>query len=170
MAYTTGPYRIVRQLNFLNYSIQKSPNAKPFVVHIDRLKRYEGDTPESWRRIIEREKSSYSETVLDVTQNHAPQGIVMNSDVSGKETVESGLQQTGIVTTQQAANANNLNSIELDNFDKQMVNESVVNAKSKISSTVAPQLTSECIVEEQLGIERCIRPRRKCQLPARLLD
>jgi hypothetical protein len=76
MAYTTGPYRIVRQLNFLKYSIQKSPNAKPFVVHIDRLKKYEGDTPESWRRIIEREKSSYSETVLDVTQNHAPQGIV----------------------------------------------------------------------------------------------
>jgi len=44
----TGPYLIVREIPPVNYVLQKSKHAKPFVVHCDKLRRCHGETPTSW--------------------------------------------------------------------------------------------------------------------------
>jgi transposase InsO family protein/predicted aspartyl protease len=43
-----GPYLVIRVIEPVNYVIQKSPRAKAFVVHADKLKKCYGDTPSSW--------------------------------------------------------------------------------------------------------------------------
>jgi len=43
-----GPYLIVRIIEPVNCVLQKSPKAKPFVVHFDKLKKCFEQTPQSW--------------------------------------------------------------------------------------------------------------------------
>ena len=43
-----GLYVVVQVQSKITVSIQKSMRAERFVVHIKKLKRYEGDAPESW--------------------------------------------------------------------------------------------------------------------------
>jgi predicted aspartyl protease/transposase InsO family protein len=43
-----GPFLIIDQIGPVNYVIQRSPRAEPKVVHVDKLKLFLGDTPESW--------------------------------------------------------------------------------------------------------------------------
>ena len=38
-----GPFRIIRIINSVNFVVQKSPKAKQFVVHANRLRRYFGN-------------------------------------------------------------------------------------------------------------------------------
>ena len=45
---TDGPYRIIRILNDVNYVIRKNPGSRPQICHIDRLLKYEGETPRAW--------------------------------------------------------------------------------------------------------------------------
>ena len=45
---TDGPYRIIRILNDVNYVIQKHPGSRPQICHVDRLLKYEGETPKVW--------------------------------------------------------------------------------------------------------------------------
>ena len=44
----TGPYLIVRVIEPVNYVLQKTARAKAFVVHADKLKRCQGQTPNTW--------------------------------------------------------------------------------------------------------------------------
>ena len=44
----TGPYLVVRLIEPVNCVLQKSAKSKPFVAHIDKLKRCYGETPEAW--------------------------------------------------------------------------------------------------------------------------
>jgi len=44
----TGPYLIVRLIEPVNCVLQKSAKSKPFVVHVDKLKKCYGETPASW--------------------------------------------------------------------------------------------------------------------------
>ena len=44
----TGPYLITRKIEPVNYVLQKSERAKPFVVHLNKLKKCYGTTPTSW--------------------------------------------------------------------------------------------------------------------------
>jgi len=44
----TGPYLVVRAVPPVNFAIQKSPKSKPFIVHVNKLKKCLGDTPVSW--------------------------------------------------------------------------------------------------------------------------
>ena len=44
-----GPFRIMKKLNDVNYIIQKSPRARPTIVHIDRLTPYYGNSPAIWK-------------------------------------------------------------------------------------------------------------------------
>jgi hypothetical protein len=50
---TNGPMLVVRKVNAVNYAIKRSPTAKPFIVHIDRIRHYRGEVPEKWKRAIE---------------------------------------------------------------------------------------------------------------------
>ena len=44
----TGPYLVVKVLGSLTYQIQRSRRANRQVVHVDKLKRVQGETPEPW--------------------------------------------------------------------------------------------------------------------------
>ena len=44
----TGPYRVEKGLNDVNYVIRKTPRSKPLVVHADKLQLYYGTTPVCW--------------------------------------------------------------------------------------------------------------------------
>jgi len=43
----TGPFQVVRQMGPVNYEIRRSPRARPWVVHVDKLKPCEDDPSES---------------------------------------------------------------------------------------------------------------------------
>jgi transposase InsO family protein len=47
----TGPFKILKAVNDVNYVITKSPKSKPFIVHADKLKLYQGDIPAIWAGI-----------------------------------------------------------------------------------------------------------------------
>lgn len=47
---TSGPYRIQRRINQVNYVIQKTPGSRPFICHVDRLRRFKGDLPKCWMK------------------------------------------------------------------------------------------------------------------------
>jgi transposase InsO family protein len=44
----TGPYLVIRAIPPVNFVLQKSARSKPFVVHIDKMKKCYGQTPSSW--------------------------------------------------------------------------------------------------------------------------
>ena len=44
----TGPYLITHKIEPVNYVLQKSERAKPFVVLLNKLKKCYGSTPTSW--------------------------------------------------------------------------------------------------------------------------
>ena len=49
---TSGPFRVMRKVNHVNYVIQKTPHSRPFTVHIDRLLRYwREEVPPCWRNV-----------------------------------------------------------------------------------------------------------------------
>jgi len=43
-----GPFLVVRIIEPVNYVLQKTAKSKPFVVHVDKLKKCYGETPTSW--------------------------------------------------------------------------------------------------------------------------
>jgi len=43
-----GPYLIIRSIEPVNFVLQKSAKSKPFVTHVDKLKKCYGETPVSW--------------------------------------------------------------------------------------------------------------------------
>ena len=45
-----GPYVVTQQLGDVNYMIQRSARKPPFMVHMDKLKVYEGEDPPQWFR------------------------------------------------------------------------------------------------------------------------
>ena len=49
----TGPYLIIGMIPPVNCVLQRSARSKPFVVHIDKVKKVVGETPQSW--LIEQE-------------------------------------------------------------------------------------------------------------------
>ena len=46
--YTSGPYRIERVLNDVNYVIRKTPTSPLITCHVDRITKYEGERPKIW--------------------------------------------------------------------------------------------------------------------------
>ena len=48
-----GPYLIIKKVGEVNYQIQLGPQAHPLVVHVDQLKKCEGETPENWLELPE---------------------------------------------------------------------------------------------------------------------
>ena len=47
---TNGPYRVLRKINKVNYVIRLFPSSRPFICHVDRLRKYIGPLPLSWQR------------------------------------------------------------------------------------------------------------------------
>jgi transposase InsO family protein len=49
-SYYVGPCRVERRINDVNYVVRRTPRSKPWVVHVDKMKSYEGDVPDCWHR------------------------------------------------------------------------------------------------------------------------
>ena len=45
---TSGPCKVIRKVNDVNYSIQKSPKSKVMIVHVDRMVKYFGEVLKCW--------------------------------------------------------------------------------------------------------------------------
>ena len=48
----SGPFLVIDVLPPVNLKLQRSPGAKPFIVHYDRVKSWEGEVPKSWLRNV----------------------------------------------------------------------------------------------------------------------
>lgn len=44
--------QVVARFNDVLYSIRLTPKSKPVIVHIDRLRKFQGDTPDIWKRYL----------------------------------------------------------------------------------------------------------------------
>jgi len=51
-----GPYRIIRQINDVNFIVHRSPESQPEIVHIDRLSRFHSTIPAKWKKLVAKEK------------------------------------------------------------------------------------------------------------------
>ena len=40
---------MIKRVNLVNYVLQEKPSAKPFVAHVDRMRKFYGDTPSCWQ-------------------------------------------------------------------------------------------------------------------------
>jgi hypothetical protein len=72
----TGPYLVLRAIPPVNFVLQKSQRSKPFVVHIDKLKRCFGETPKSWLTTIGNDVTVSLETTED---SRLPSSVVRGS-------------------------------------------------------------------------------------------
>jgi len=82
----TGPYLVVRAIPPVNFAIQKSSKSKPFIVHVNKLKKCLGDMPLSWlgndTYLGDRLEQTQS-TEASSTQN-TPETATDNYDVRGR--------------------------------------------------------------------------------------
>ena len=92
---TDGPYRIIRILNDVNYVIQKHPGSRPQICHVDRLLKYEGETPKVWLR-YDAEQTEVPKEPRPVNgiqaepQNQTRQIVVMDSEMRDSRVPSNG--------------------------------------------------------------------------------
>ena len=68
-----GPYLVTLRLDDLVYRIQQGARTKPKVVHIDRLKAYEGQNVPTWLVTLTNESSSQNPQPVDDEEAHGPE-------------------------------------------------------------------------------------------------
>ena len=86
---TDGPYRIIKILNDVNYVIQKNPGSRPQICHVDRLLKYEGETPKVWLRYDAeqaKKESIPANTIQSETRNQTSQIVAMGSEIQDSMT------------------------------------------------------------------------------------
>jgi hypothetical protein len=66
---TEGPMMVIRRVNAVNYANKRSPNAKPFIVHIDRIRVYKGEIPLKWKKAIKQITEGNEEKLHPVPQS-----------------------------------------------------------------------------------------------------
>jgi len=77
----TGPYLVVRMLNPLLYEIQPSRRGKIQRVHIDKLKKFEGDLPVSWLLDDEENVGEFQGVLGDVgEESDAEEGVAEEAE------------------------------------------------------------------------------------------
>ena len=70
----TGPYLVTRKIEPVNVVLQRSRKAKPFVVHINKLKKCLGGTPPSW--LVSSGSGEAVPEVLDQVRSECVEGGV----------------------------------------------------------------------------------------------
>jgi len=92
----TGPYRVTRIIPPVNYVLQKSPRAKPFVVHADKLKRCYSTPPANWTLAAEADGDAAPVVALPPS---VPQPVAQSTKRrkswrrSGEERLESDVER-----------------------------------------------------------------------------
>jgi hypothetical protein len=51
----TGPHRIEKVINDVNYVLKKTPKSKPIIAHVDKLRQYFGEVPTLWKTDLAKE-------------------------------------------------------------------------------------------------------------------
>jgi len=100
----SGPFLVIEVLPPVNLKLQRSPSAKPFIVHYDRVKFWEGEVPKSWlRNVPEHEEFDILDLLLSLdieasVATEQAQDLPVDADavISNKES-EAG-DETGNVT------------------------------------------------------------------------
>ena len=88
---TDGPYRIIRILNDVNYVIQKNPGSRPQICHVDRLLKYEDETPKVWLKYDAeqarvRTESIPANKIRSEARNQTSQIVAMDSGIRDSDT------------------------------------------------------------------------------------
>jgi len=79
----TGPYLVVRKIEPVNFVLQKFPIAKPFVVHVNKLKKCFNPTSLSWinaEKVVEGETNLTNECVSQDLCEAAESSLSMIDD------------------------------------------------------------------------------------------
>jgi hypothetical protein len=89
-----GPYCIIACIGTVNYRLQKSKRSKPFITHVDKIKRYYGQPPPSW---LEEATTLGRETsLMEITEPELPlPASLMPLDLVERDNRETNLNQSG---------------------------------------------------------------------------
>ena len=83
-----GPYLVTSRLDDLIYRIQKGPRSKPMVVHVDRLKKYQGDSFDNW--LAEPKTTGAMATEGKPAEQHVPKPAAPANGLGGAPTAAEG--------------------------------------------------------------------------------
>jgi len=87
----SGPFLVVGVLGPVNVRIQASKRSKPFIVHIDKLKRCLGPTPESW--IVGSSEDLSQDEPIDLPVDEQFLESLQEGDAEGEQMTGEGLVQ-----------------------------------------------------------------------------
>ena len=110
----TGPFLIVKKYSDVLYGIQSSKKAQVKTVHIDKLKRWYGETPKNWIEIESRTPEELNLQLFDTPQvnedlastmmmNRVPRVILERIDQVPKESVKIKQSTPEIITQRSVA-------------------------------------------------------------------
>ena len=83
-----GPYLVTSRLDDLIYRIQKGPRSGPMVVHVDRLKKYQGNSFDNW--LAEPKTTSAIATNGKSAEQHVPKSAAPANGLGGALTAAEG--------------------------------------------------------------------------------
>ena len=83
-----GPYLVTSRLDDLINRIQKGPRSKPMVVHVDRLKKYQGDSFDNW--LAEPKTTGAMATEGKPAEQHVPKPAAPANGLGGAPTAAEG--------------------------------------------------------------------------------
>ena len=86
-----GPYLVTSRLDDLIYRIQKGPRSKPMVVHVDRLKKYKGDSFDNW--LAEPKTTGTMATDGKSAEQHVPKPAAPANGLGGARTTAEGAKK-----------------------------------------------------------------------------
>ena len=86
-----GPYLVTSLLDDLIYRIQKGPRSKQMVVHVDRLKKYQGNSFDN--RLAEPNTTSATPTNRKSAEQHVPKSTTAANGLGGVPTAAKGARK-----------------------------------------------------------------------------
>ena len=86
---TSGPFKVIRRVNLVNYVIQKTPRSNVFICHVDRMRKFNGQLPRCWEEeATNRPRPRNSEPDHDQSLGVvASPGDEMNTDIPCNESI-----------------------------------------------------------------------------------
>ena len=94
----SGVYRIEKVVNDAVYVIRKTPQSRPIVANVDKLKLYYGEVPMCWRKLIKNSDGKGGNDCGQKTNVSAPLTGEIAASIADKAAEFSGLKISGPVT------------------------------------------------------------------------
>ena len=90
-----GPYKVTAKFSSVTYGVQRAPHSKPFSVHVDHMKPYEGDQiPPMWAEAAADDSSLFVATPPSVTEtdDNSEHSIISDSEPADMLTDDVSIQ------------------------------------------------------------------------------